>query len=147
MDRREFTKRAVSATIAAAGIGSASSLSSCRSPEGKEEPSIPASAEELSITDTHQHLWDLEKFQPPWLETAPPVLARSYVTKDYLAAAEGTGARDQQPVPLGDCDDPGGLHRLGREAGARTSAGAQGPPGSAAGVYPTCSPSIPSVIG
>jgi len=91
MDRREFTKRAVSATIAAAGIGSASSLSSCRSPEGKEEPSIPASAEELSITDTHQHLWDLEKFQPPWLETAPPVLARSYVTKDYLAAAEGTG--------------------------------------------------------
>ena len=40
----------------------------------------------LPVVDTHQHLWDLEKFKPPWLSGAPEVLKRSYVTKDYLAA-------------------------------------------------------------
>lgn len=39
--------------------------------------------------DTHQHLWDLQKFQPPWLSTAPKVLSRSYVTSDYLDATRG----------------------------------------------------------
>ena len=40
----------------------------------------------LPIVDTHQHLWDLNRFQPPWLKDAPPILSKSYVTKDYLAA-------------------------------------------------------------
>ena len=40
----------------------------------------------LPVVDTHQHLWDLDKFTLPWLEDAPKVLRRSYVTKDYLAA-------------------------------------------------------------
>ena len=30
---------------------------------------------EMPIVDTHQHLWDLQIFRPPWLEDAPPVLA------------------------------------------------------------------------
>ena len=42
----------------------------------------------LPIIDTHQHLWDLEKFNLPWLAGAPP-LNRSYVTADYLAATQG----------------------------------------------------------
>jgi len=43
----------------------------------------------LPIIDTHQHLWDLTKFQPPWLGGAPDVLAKSYVTADYLTATKG----------------------------------------------------------
>jgi L-fuconolactonase len=40
------------------------------------------------IIDTHQHLWDLDKFRLPWLEGAPDVLRRSYVTSDYRAATK-----------------------------------------------------------
>lgn len=40
------------------------------------------------IIDTHQHLWDLTKFKLPWLSDTGP-LARSFVTKDYLAATAG----------------------------------------------------------
>jgi predicted TIM-barrel fold metal-dependent hydrolase len=45
-----------------------------------------AAAKGLPIIDTHQHLWDLDLFQPPWLSGAPDVLARSYVTSDYKKA-------------------------------------------------------------
>lgn len=50
-----------------------------------------ASAEEtelLPIIDTHQHLWDLDRFRLPWVEEGTP-LARSYVLPDYRQAAEG----------------------------------------------------------
>ncbi|MAV36675.1 MAG: amidohydrolase [Planctomycetaceae bacterium] len=53
------------------------------SSQSKEPPAL------LPIVDTHQHLWDLDRFQPPWLKDAPPILAKSYVTKDYLAATAG----------------------------------------------------------
>ena len=42
----------------------------------------------LPIIDTHQHLWDLDRFELPWLEGAPS-LNRNYVTGDYLAATAG----------------------------------------------------------
>ena len=45
-------------------------------------------AEALPIVDTHQHLWDLEKLNLPWLEKGGK-LGRNFVTKDYVAAAEG----------------------------------------------------------
>ncbi len=42
------------------------------------------------IVDTHQHLWDLEKFQLPWLENGgPKELRRSFVMADYLKATAG----------------------------------------------------------
>lgn len=41
------------------------------------------------IIDTHQHLWDLQKFKLPWLEGAPQVLRQSYRTKEYLEATAG----------------------------------------------------------
>ena len=41
----------------------------------------------LPIIDTHQHLWDLTRFNLPWLEGAA-ALKRSYVTSDYLAATK-----------------------------------------------------------
>ncbi len=42
------------------------------------------------IIDTHQHLWDLDKFHLPWLADAP-ALAQSYRTSNYLAATAGLG--------------------------------------------------------
>lgn len=42
------------------------------------------------IVDTHQHLWDLDRFTLPWhaVEDVPP-LRRSFVMSDYLQAVEG----------------------------------------------------------
>ncbi|MDQ3248457.1 MAG: amidohydrolase family protein [Chloroflexota bacterium] len=42
----------------------------------------------LPIIDTHQHLWDLNRFRLPWA-AGIDVLNRSYLTGDYLAATEG----------------------------------------------------------
>lgn len=47
-----------------------------------------AEKDALPIIDTHQHLWDVEKFTLPWL-TPGGKLSKSFVTKDYLAAVEG----------------------------------------------------------
>lgn len=41
------------------------------------------------IIDTHQHLWDVTRIKPPWLDGAPDILRRSYVTQDYLEATRG----------------------------------------------------------
>ncbi len=42
------------------------------------------------IVDTHQHLWDLDRFTLPWhaVEDVPP-LRRSFVMSDYLQAVDG----------------------------------------------------------
>jgi L-fuconolactonase len=42
----------------------------------------------LPIIDTHQHLWDLDKFRLAWTDSAPS-LARNYLTSDYLEATKG----------------------------------------------------------
>lgn len=77
MRRREFLLTA-SAGAVMAGTGTVDASSR----EGQKEHSIPK-------IDTHQHLWDLSKFQPPWLKGAPKVLSRSYVTSDYTEATRG----------------------------------------------------------
>ena len=43
----------------------------------------------IKIIDTHQHLWDLEKMNLPWLDNVP-ALKQGYLPADYLKAAEGT---------------------------------------------------------
>src|SRR5579862_2924384 len=40
------------------------------------------------ITDTHQHLWDLTKFDLPWLAGGGP-LATNHLMSDYLREAVG----------------------------------------------------------
>ncbi len=42
----------------------------------------------LPIVDTHQHLWDLDVVQPPWLRGSE-LLNRSFLPKHYLEAIEG----------------------------------------------------------
>jgi predicted TIM-barrel fold metal-dependent hydrolase len=43
----------------------------------------------LPVIDTHQHLWDLSKFELPWL-TDYETLRRNYTLDDYWQAAEGS---------------------------------------------------------
>src|ERR1700733_11517774 len=42
----------------------------------------------LPIVDTHQHLWDLEKFNLPWMKDVKP-LSRSFLLSDYVEATKG----------------------------------------------------------
>jgi L-fuconolactonase len=42
----------------------------------------------IPIIDTHQHLWDLERFRLPWLAGAPKI-DRSFLMEDYLEATAG----------------------------------------------------------
>jgi predicted TIM-barrel fold metal-dependent hydrolase len=73
--RRNFLARSAAFAGAAALVASVHAA--------VEEPSA------IPIVDTHQHLWDLERFRLPWLANAGPVLNRSYSMADYLKAAEG----------------------------------------------------------
>lgn len=44
----------------------------------------------IPIVDTHQHLWDLNRFKLPWL-AGEPKLDRCHLPADYRRAAEGLG--------------------------------------------------------
>ena len=55
--------------------------------QGKNSPEGDARAA-LPIVDTHEHLWDLTKFNLAWAKD-DKILGRSFVTKDYLAATDG----------------------------------------------------------
>ena len=72
MNRRQFIAT-TSATVASAG---------CTSLKQHPEKQIP-------IVDTHQHLWNLDRFKLNWLDEAPAVLKRSFGLNDYLAATKG----------------------------------------------------------
>jgi L-fuconolactonase len=79
VSRRGFVRCAAQAAVAA---GALHALGHAAEPPG-EPPMLP-------IVDTHQHLWDLSRFRLPWLVPGGP-LTRSFVTKDYLEAAQGLG--------------------------------------------------------
>ncbi len=67
--------------LCAAGAAPIAALLAAKSSDAAEDL--------LPIIDTHQHLWDLKKFQPPWLAGAPKVLGSSHVTSDFLEATKG----------------------------------------------------------
>ena len=67
---------------AAAGAAFAARAGSAQSPDRSNPP----------VIDTHQHLWDLQKFRLPWLAGAGE-LNRTFLTADYLKAAEGLNIR------------------------------------------------------
>jgi predicted TIM-barrel fold metal-dependent hydrolase len=80
--RRSFIQRSV--------IGGAAALSLCGDDSARRlaaEPSGP-SAENAPIIDTHQHLWDLDRFRLPWLGAQDP-LRRNFLLRDYEQAATG----------------------------------------------------------
>lgn len=82
LHRRNFLAQASLGVLAAGSLTGSRTLSAHLRESAKESGLLP-------IIDTHQHLWDLSKFQPPWLSDAPEILSESYVTKDYLQATAG----------------------------------------------------------
>ena len=58
------------------------STSPARAPAGEAVAQLP-------IVDTHQHLWDLEKVNPPWLKGASDTLRRRYTNAEYAVATRG----------------------------------------------------------
>lgn len=76
IDRRQLLKVGTTAGLTAACNGVISQQ-------------LLAAEKLIPIVDTHQHLWDLSKFSPPWLAGAPEVIASSHVTADYLKATDG----------------------------------------------------------
>jgi predicted TIM-barrel fold metal-dependent hydrolase len=58
----------------------------------------------LPIIDTHQHLWNLDQFPYSWTKGVP-VLARSFVMSDYVAAIEGLNVAGSVHVEA-DVDAP-----------------------------------------
>ncbi|MBA3312902.1 MAG: amidohydrolase family protein [Planctomycetota bacterium] len=76
----------------------------------------------IPIIDTHQHLWDLKRFNLPWLTNASDAINRSFEIKDFRAAANGCNVTksiymevDVHPAQqveearfaIGLCEDPG----------------------------------------
>src|SRR5262245_29830923 len=89
-NRREFLKQAAGGAaafaFAAAGATGPSAGDEKKNPE-KKDPRVDEQAS-LPIVDTHEHLWDLTKFNLPWTK-GNEKLGRSFVTKDYLEATKG----------------------------------------------------------
>jgi L-fuconolactonase len=76
LKRRDFCRLSLGATLAA------SPLAAGAQPKADRDERLP-------IIDTHQHLWDLKKFELPWL-AGYEALGRSYLLADYWDAAKGT---------------------------------------------------------
>jgi L-fuconolactonase len=66
---------------------SAMFITGCGNPV-RNEPNHPES--NLSIVDTHQHLWNLRKFRLSWLQPGGE-LTRNFLLTDYEKATEGLG--------------------------------------------------------
>jgi L-fuconolactonase len=89
ISRRQFLRAAAGASLAAA-IGGCHGDSAGTSATARPATSAAAPRE---IVDSHQHVWDLQRFRLPWLDHAGPVLKRDYSIRDYQAAAAGLNVR------------------------------------------------------
>jgi L-fuconolactonase len=77
--RREVLRRGAGALVAAVpGTWSAGAF-----------PLVPDDTGPLPIVDTHQHMWDLARLCPPWIQSATGILHRTYMTGEYLEATKG----------------------------------------------------------
>ena len=73
-ERRQFLKQTAASLVATAAWS---------------QSSTAEQADLLPIIDTHQHLWNMTQFSPPWLKNAPKVIATPHVTSDFIKATEG----------------------------------------------------------
>ncbi len=78
-DRRQFLVRSTQAAIGAVAAAQ----------WGPTSLRADAAAS-LPIVDTHQHLWDVQRFRLPWLKKET-TLNRNYLMDDYLKAVAGMG--------------------------------------------------------
>ncbi|MBN2476112.1 MAG: amidohydrolase family protein [Pirellulales bacterium] len=83
--RRQFIRQAAPALVSMGALD----LLGTACIQGAES-GTPATSPLLPVVDTHQHLWDLAKFDLPWLKSDRQ-LNRSFVTEDYREAVRGLG--------------------------------------------------------
>ncbi len=90
-DRRHFLKQ-----TSLGLVGSSLTLNYLWGGESQSDTKKKESGEKtvtenlIPIIDPHQHLWDLEKFNLPWLEgNSSSPINRNFLMKDYLSATEG----------------------------------------------------------
>jgi len=79
---------AAGAAAAALSAGPSSPAIAVQNQDQQKKDQTVDSQASLPIVDTHEHLWDLTKFNLPWAK-GHPKLGRSFVTKDYLEATQG----------------------------------------------------------
>src|SRR6478609_4387165 len=73
-------------TAVALGTSAGSILSDANPTLSAQDKAVP---EPLAIIDTHQHLWDLNRFKLPWhKEPDTKPLQRSFLMSDYLTATK-----------------------------------------------------------
>lgn len=78
LHRRRFLKTASQVTATLAGWPLVSRAAQNTMPELK-----------FPIIDTHQHLWDRQKLDLPWLKNSQPPLSENHTLKEYHAATAG----------------------------------------------------------
>jgi len=85
LNRRDFLSSAAAASLAVVlGVGDRFGIVQTA------KAADVSYLDDIPIIDTHQHLWDLEKFELPWtMGEGVESLNRSYVTADYLKATAG----------------------------------------------------------
>lgn len=85
--RRDFLKQAA---VTSAGMLAAGHVAQLPFNSISDARGLNVNLDDLPIVDTHQHLWDLTKFELPWTKGKDVAsLAKSFVTADYLAAIKG----------------------------------------------------------
>ncbi len=75
IDRRHFLQLSTAAALATSCTGEL--FASALSPQN------------VPIIDTHQHLWDLVQYQPPWLKEADAKIAAKHDMRDYVQETNG----------------------------------------------------------
>lgn len=93
ISRREFLASSAVAGVTLAGI--VPGVYEVRG-EGKKtvekDRSNSSSETTMPIVDTHQHLWDLQRFDLPWTNGPEAgILKRSFLPSDYEVATKGVG--------------------------------------------------------
>lgn len=90
INRRTFLQSAsVVGCAATAGFSSVGLREVAAKPTEAIEAAAAPAPFDLPIIDTHQHLWDLIQYQPPWLSGAPASIAGKHDMAVYLAETEG----------------------------------------------------------
>ena len=95
LPRREFLSSSFAAGLALTGVGvrdSHQTLLAEDQAKSRKDRSSDNQEPTMPIIDTHQHLWDLQRFDLPWTNGADAVsLKRSFLPSDYAVATEGLG--------------------------------------------------------
>jgi len=95
MQRRKFIK--------ASALASAGSYISSYNILAKTM--LPAEENKIPVTDTHMHIWDLEKLHYPWLEDRMSPISKNFLVSDYQQATAGCNVQKMVFVECGRAAD------------------------------------------